>query len=88
VRRTTVLLGILFQKIGPLHVTEKLPNFVEDRGMSGRLFDRDRSLLSATTLMEKLLYCIVFKYLNSAAQQPWANRGTFGSISSKKRDKF
>jgi len=34
------------------------------------------------------LYCIVFKYLYSAPQQPWANRGAFGSISSKKRDKF
>src|SRR6218665_1337582 len=32
--------------------------------------------------------CIVFKYLYSAPQQPWANRGAFGSISSKKRDKF
>jgi len=31
---------------------------------------------------------MVFKYLYSAPQQPWANRGTFGSISSKKRDKF
>jgi len=31
-----------------------------------------------------LLYCIVFKYLYSAPQQPWANRGAFGSTSSKK----
>jgi len=31
------------------------------------------------------LYCIVFKYLYSDPQQPWANRGAFGSISSKKR---
>jgi len=23
-------------------------------------------------------YCIVFKYLYSAPQQPWANRGAFG----------
>ena len=30
----------------------------------------------------------VFKYSYSAPQQPWANRGAFGSISSKKRDKF
>src|SRR6218665_1970115 len=35
-----------------------------------------------------VLYCIVFKYLYSAPQQPWTNRGAFGSISSKKRDKF
>ena len=35
-----------------------------------------------------VLYCIVFKYLYSAPQQPQANRGAFGSISSKKRDKF
>jgi len=28
----------------------------------------------------KLLYCIVFKYLYSAPQQPWANVGVFGSI--------
>src|SRR6218665_861226 len=36
-----------------------------------------------------VLYCNVFKYLYSAPQQPWANRGVFfGSISSKKRDKF
>jgi len=27
------------------------------------------------------LYCIVFKYLYSAPQQPWVNRGAFGSIS-------
>jgi len=32
------------------------------------------------------IYCIVFKYLYSAPQQPWVNRGAFGSISSKKRD--
>jgi len=31
---------------------------------------------------------MVFEYLYSAPQQPWANRGAFGSISSKKRDKF
>src|SRR6218665_1974475 len=31
-----------------------------------------------------VLYCIVFNYLYSAPQQPWANRGAFGSISSKK----
>ena len=35
-----------------------------------------------------VLYCIVFKYLYKAPQQPWAIRGAFGSISSKKRDKF
>src|SRR6218665_115848 len=35
-----------------------------------------------------LLYCIVFKYLYSAPQQPWPNRGAFGSISSKKRDEL
>jgi len=34
------------------------------------------------------LYCIVFKYLYSDPQQPQANRGACGSISSKKRDKF
>ena len=34
------------------------------------------------------IFCIVFKYLYSAPQQPWANRGAFSSISSKKRDKF
>src|SRR6218665_921777 len=33
----------------------------------------------------KMLYCIVFKYLYSAPQQPWGNRGAFDSISSKKR---
>ena len=33
-----------------------------------------------------LLYCIVFEYLYSALQQPWANRGAFGLISSKKRE--
>jgi len=31
---------------------------------------------------------MVIKYLYSAPQQPWANRGAFGSISSKKSDKF
>src|SRR6218665_2206256 len=31
------------------------------------------------------LYCIVFRYLYSAPQQPLANRGAFGSISSKKK---
>src|SRR6218665_1363835 len=35
-----------------------------------------------------VLYCIVFKYLYSAPQQPKANRGACGSISSKKRDKL
>src|SRR6218665_431850 len=35
-----------------------------------------------------VLYCIVLKYLYSAPQQPWANRGAFGSISSKKRHKL
>jgi len=35
-----------------------------------------------------LLYGMVFKYLYSALQRPWANRCAFGSISSKKRDKF
>src|SRR6218665_1816448 len=35
-----------------------------------------------------VLYCNVFKYLYSTPQQPWANRGAFGSISSKKRHKF
>jgi len=34
------------------------------------------------------LYCIVVKYLYSAPQQPWANRGAFGLISFKTRDKF
>jgi len=29
-------------------------------------------------------YGMVFKYLYSAPQRPWANRGAFGSISSKK----
>ena len=38
--------------------------------------------------LEALLYCIVFKYLYSAPQQLWANRGAFGSISSKKIDRF
>jgi len=33
--------------------------------------------------LEFVLYCIVFKYLYSAPQQPWANRGAFGSISYK-----
>ena len=28
---------------------------------------------------------MVFKDLYSAPQQPWANRGTFGSISSKEK---
>ena len=35
----------------------------------------------------KTLYCIVFKYLYSAPKQPWANRGAFCLISSKKRDR-
>src|SRR6218665_3762431 len=35
-----------------------------------------------------VLYCMVFKYLYSAPQQPWANRGAFGSISFKTEDKF
>ena len=35
-----------------------------------------------------VLYSIEFKCLYSAPQQPWAKRGVFGSISSKKRDKF
>ena len=34
-----------------------------------------------------LLY-FVFKHLYSAPQHSWTNRGAFGSISSKKRDKF
>jgi len=38
--------------------------------------------------MTDLLHYIVFKYLYSAPQQLWANRGAFRSISSKKRDKF
>jgi len=29
---------------------------------------------------------LVFKHLYSAPQQPWANRGAFGSISPKKRE--
>ena len=33
-----------------------------------------------------IVYCIAFKYLYSAPQQSWTNRGGFGSISSKKRD--
>jgi len=33
-------------------------------------------------------YGMVFKYLYRPLQQPWANRGAFGSISSNKRDKF
>jgi len=32
-----------------------------------------------------LIFFIVFEYLYSAAQLPWANRGAFGSISSEKR---
>src|SRR6218665_574497 len=43
---------------------------------------------SLVHLQDWLLYCIVFKYLYSSPQQPWANIGAFGSISSKKRDKF
>ena len=35
-----------------------------------------------------ILYCIVFQYLYSAPQQPWANRCVSGSLISKKRDKF
>jgi len=34
------------------------------------------------------IVCIVFEYLYNAPQQPWAHRGAFGSISSKKRDKL
>jgi len=26
------------------------------------------------------MYCIVFNYLYSSPQQPWVNRGAFGSI--------
>ena len=33
---------------------EQSPNFVEDRGTSRRFFDENRSLLSVTTLMQKL----------------------------------
>src|SRR6218665_494213 len=35
--------------------------------------------------VQNTLYCIVFKYLYRDPQQPLANRGAFGSISSKKR---
>ena len=33
-------------------------------------------------------YCVEFECLYSAPQQLWVNRGAFGSISFKKRDKF
>jgi len=51
---------------------------------------REKGLYSVynDNIDNNILYCIVFKYLYSAPQQPWANRGAFGSISSKKRDKF
>jgi len=39
-------------------------------------------------LEEIVLYCFVFKYLYSALHKPWVNRGAFGAISFKKRDKF
>jgi len=36
--------------------------------------------------LTSVLYCIVFNYLYSAPQQPQADRGACGSISSKKRE--
>jgi len=50
-------------------------------------------VLYCTVLYCIVLYCIVlyrivFEYLYSALQQPWANRGAFGSVSSKKRDRL
>jgi len=39
-------------------------------------------------ILKNILYCIIFKYLYSAPQHPWSNRGAFASINSKKRDKF
>jgi len=47
-----------------------------------------RTYTSPHMRIELLLYCIVFMYLFSAPLQPWANIFAFGSISSKKRDKF
>ena len=47
------LSGRLFHAVGPAIEKEQSPNFVEDRGTSRRFFDEDRSLLSATTLMQK-----------------------------------
>src|SRR6218665_245254 len=41
---------------------------------------------NTNSLARMCITSIVFKYLYSATQQPWANRGSFGSISSKKRD--
>jgi len=38
--------------------------------------------------VDMVWYGIVFKHLYSALPQSWANRGSFGSISSEKRDKF
>jgi len=43
--------------------------------------------MSFAMLHPWLLHCIVFVYLYSAQQQPCANRGAFGSISSENRDK-
>ena len=34
------------------------------------------------------MYCILFKYLYSDPQQTRTKEGAFGSVSSKKRDKF
>src|SRR6218665_2067694 len=37
------------------------------------------SHIASIAQIEKKHYCIVFKYLYSAPQQPWANRGAFGT---------
>jgi len=42
----------------------------------------------ATRKLIRQILVFEYIYIYSAPQQPWANRGAFGSISSKKRDKL
>src|SRR6218665_817651 len=49
---------------------------------AGKLISKDANDCTSTW------YGMVFKYLYSAPQQRWAKRDAFGSITSKKRDKF
>ena len=69
---------------GKVKQGQKILNLCALDGMQAQRIIR----MLSNTGRPTLLYCIVFKYLYSAPQQPWANRGAFGSISSKKRDKI
>jgi len=35
-----------------------------------------------------ILYCIAFKYLYSAHQQPWANKGALDQLAPRKETSF